>query len=51
VHLPSLDIYLEDRENAPALIRPLNSSLRKALVEKRNADETDEMEKARSTQS
>lgn len=37
VHLSSLDIYLEDRENAPALVRPLDSSLRKALAEKHAA--------------
>ena len=34
-HLYSLDIYLEDRENLPALVRPLDASLKKALAEKR----------------
>lgn len=28
------DIYIEDRENSPALVRPLDSALRKALAEK-----------------
>ncbi len=34
-HLYSLDIYLEDRDNRPALVRPLDASLKKALAEKR----------------
>ena len=47
VHLFSLDIYLEDRDNAPALVRPLDSSLRKALAEKRSAAAAAETEKLR----
>lgn len=35
IHLYSLDIYLEDRENLPALVRPLDASLKRALAEKR----------------
>lgn len=34
VQLSSFDIYIEDRENSPALVRPLDSALRKALAEK-----------------
>ncbi|KAL9092549.1 MAG: hypothetical protein Q9165_004353 [Trypethelium subeluteriae] len=37
IHLYSLDIYLEDRENSPALVRPLDASLKRALAEKRAA--------------
>ena len=35
IHLYSLDIYLEDRENLPALVRPLDATLKSALAEKR----------------
>lgn len=45
VHLYSVDIYLEDRENAPALVRPLDQSIRRALAEKRAAAEAAQSEK------
>ncbi|KAI5859899.1 tRNA synthetases class I (C) catalytic domain-containing protein [Durotheca rogersii] len=45
VHLYSLDIYLEDRQNGPALVRPLDQSIRKALVEQRAAAEAAQLEK------
>ncbi|CAG9970651.1 unnamed protein product [Clonostachys byssicola] len=46
VHLYSLDIYLEDRASGPALVRPLDQSIRKALEEKRAAAEAAQSEKA-----
>ncbi|VUC33807.1 unnamed protein product [Clonostachys rosea] len=46
VHLYSLDIYLEDRQSGPALVRPLDQSIRKALEEKRAAVEAAQSEKA-----
>ncbi|KAK2594810.1 hypothetical protein QQS21_007498 [Conoideocrella luteorostrata] len=47
VHLRSIDIYLEDRENAPALVRPLDQSMRKALAEMRAATEATQSEKVK----
>ncbi|KAL9621813.1 MAG: hypothetical protein Q9160_003786 [Pyrenula sp. 1 TL-2023] len=47
VHLYSLDIYLEDREDLPALVRPLDASIRGALAEKRAAAVTEATEKAK----
>lgn len=47
VHLYSLDIYLEDRESGPALVRPLDQSIRKAMEEKRAAAEAAQSEKAK----
>jgi cysteinyl-tRNA synthetase len=35
IQLFSLDIYLEDREDSPALVRPLDASLRRALAERK----------------
>ncbi|GAE00031.1 hypothetical protein ATEG_08291 [Paecilomyces variotii No. 5] len=35
IQLFSLDIYLEDREDLPALVRPLDASLRRALAERK----------------
>ena len=47
IHLVSLNIYLEDRENAPALVRPLDPTLQKALTEKHAAAAMAETEKER----
>lgn len=46
-HLYSLDIYLEDREDLPALVRPLDISLRRALAEKRALATAGAAEKAK----
>lgn len=46
VHLYSLDIYLEDRQDGPALVRPLDQSIRKAIEEARAAAEAAQSEKA-----
>ncbi|KAL9106660.1 MAG: hypothetical protein Q9227_008312 [Pyrenula ochraceoflavens] len=46
VTLPALDIYLEDRESGPALVRPLTSEQRAALESKARDQEAKREKKA-----
>ncbi|KAK0384585.1 hypothetical protein NLU13_8671 [Sarocladium strictum] len=47
VQLYSLDIYLQDGESGPAVVRPLDQSIRKAIEQKRAAAEAAQSEKAK----